>query len=146
MLTLFLNGQQVRLTPAPSFEKGEVFVPISAFSSLIGAEATTDDGGRQVTICKGDICIPLEVREGGTSTREGTTYAPLSAIGDPLGLSWEVEGEALRLTTDEAGAPSGLGIGDSPPGFTLPDLHTGVPVSLGDYLGRKVVFYMWASW
>ena len=40
----------------------------------------------------------------------------------------------------------GLGIGDRPPGFTLPDLHAGDPISLEDYLGKKAVFYVWASW
>ena len=32
------------------------------------------------------------------------------------------------------------------PAFTLPDLYTGDPTASWDFLGRKAVFYMWASW
>ena len=34
----------------------------------------------------------------------------------------------------------------APPGFTLPDLYTGEPVSAEDFRGKKAIFYMWASW
>ena len=40
----------------------------------------------------------------------------------------------------------GLGIGHVPPAFTLPDLFTGEMISSGDFLGKKTVFFMWASW
>ena len=40
----------------------------------------------------------------------------------------------------------GLGIGQVPPAFTLPDLYTGELVSLGDFHGKKTAFFMWASW
>ena len=44
------------------------------------------------------------------------------------------------------GSANGLGFGETPPAFTLPDLYTGDPIASSDFLGRKVVFYMWASW
>lgn len=40
----------------------------------------------------------------------------------------------------------GLGIGQAPPAFTLPDLFTGEMISSGDFLGKKTAFFMWASW
>ncbi len=40
----------------------------------------------------------------------------------------------------------GLSIGQVPPAFILPDLYTGEQVSLGDFLGKKTAFFMWASW
>ena len=40
----------------------------------------------------------------------------------------------------------GLGIGHTPPAFTLPDLYSGELISLSDFRGKKTVFFMWASW
>ncbi len=31
-------------------------------------------------------------------------------------------------------------------GFTLPDIHTGKPVSLSDFSGKKVLLIQFASW
>ena len=35
--------------------------------------------------------------------------------------------------------------GDLAPDFTLPSLD-GTDVSLSDYLGKKLILFMWASW
>ena len=37
-------------------------------------------------------------------------------------------------------------LGESHPEFTLPDIHTGKPVSLSDYRGKKVLLVQFASW
>jgi len=143
VLKLYLDGRPAPLTPAPRFQHGEVLVPLHAFCEVVGAEAKALDGGGQLAVCKGDLCIPLKGAE--TVSIDGVTYALLTAFGEPLGLRWQAEGDALRVTSG-AGGQTGLGIGDRPPDFTLPDLYTGEPVSLSDYRGRKAVFYMWASW
>jgi len=36
-------------------------------------------------------------------------------------------------------------VGDKAPDFTLPSLE-GTPISLSDYVGKKVIVFMWASW
>jgi len=140
---LSIDGQPVMLTPAPRLQRGDILVPLHAFSEVVGAEAKTLPGSDQLAVCKGDLCIPLEQAE--IISIGGVTYAPLTAFGKPLGLLWRTEGDTLRVISG-AGNQTGLGIGDRPPDFTLPDLYTGKPVSLGDYRGRKAVFYMWASW
>jgi len=57
-----------------------------------------------------------------------------------LGLS----GSAARAGGDTG---MGLGIGDTAPDFTLEDFTTGQPVSLGSYLGKRVVLLeFWATW
>jgi peroxiredoxin len=37
-------------------------------------------------------------------------------------------------------------LGEGHPEFTLPDIHTGKPVSLSDYRGKKVLLVQFASW
>lgn len=37
-------------------------------------------------------------------------------------------------------------IGKALPGFTLPRINSGDPVSLSDYRGQKVLLIMFASW
>jgi hypothetical protein len=143
VLKLHLDGRPVTLTPAPRLENREVLVPLHAFCEVVGAEAKVSPGGRQLAVCKGDLCIPLKQAE--TVSIDGVVHAPLAAFGEALGLRWQTEGETLRVTSG-AGGRIGLGIGDRPPDFMLPDLYTGNPVSLSDYRGKKAVFYMWASW
>ena len=142
VLKLVLDGRHAALASAARFDKGRVLVPIRAFCEAVGAEAKVLDGGGPLAVCRGDLCIPLD---GDTVSVNGEIFAPLTAFGEPLGLRWEVEGDALRVTSAQA-VRTGLGIGSRPPDFTLPDLTTGESVSLGDYRGRKAVFYMWASW
>ncbi|OGG46438.1 MAG: hypothetical protein A3F84_15355 [Candidatus Handelsmanbacteria bacterium RIFCSPLOWO2_12_FULL_64_10] len=143
VLKLYLDGRPAPLTPAPRLENGEVLIPLHTFCEAVGAEAKALDGGGQLAVCKGDLCIPLKQAE--TVSIDGVVYAPLTAFGEPLGLRWQAEGDSLRVTSG-AGDRTGLGIGERPPDFTLPDLYTGEPVSVSDYRGRKAVFYMWASW
>jgi len=143
VLKLHLDGRPAPLTPAPRLKDGEVLVPLHAFCKAVGAEAKALDGNGQLAVCKGDLCIPLKQAE--TVSIGGITYAPLTAFGEPLGLRWRTEADALQVTSG-AGGQVGLGIGARPPDFTLPDLYTGGPVSLSDYRGRKAVFYVWASW
>ena len=48
------------------------------------------------------------------------------------------------------GAAGGAGYAPKPgkrhPDFTLPDIHTGKPVSLSDFRGQKVLLIQFASW
>ena len=140
-LTVVLDGRLTVLTPGPRFDKERVLVPLRAFSEAVGAEVKALDGNGRLAVCKGDLCIPLDA----VLSFDGEAFAPLATFGEGLGLKWEVDGDALRVTS-ENGVQIGLGIGNRPPDFTLPDLYSGEPVSLGDYRGKKTVFYMWASW
>lgn len=44
-----------------------------------------------------------------------------------------------------ASSPTVVNPGDVAPDFTLPSLD-GSEVSLSDYLGKKLILFMWASW
>ena len=141
VLELLVDGRSVLLEPGPRLERENVLVPVGAFSAVVGAEAKLLDGSDQLAVCLADLCVPILE----DISIEGERFTALADLAEALGLSWEVEGSILRVSTaGEKGA--GLGIGMSPPAFELPDLHTGEPVSLHDYKGKKAVFYLWASW
>ncbi len=40
----------------------------------------------------------------------------------------------------------GFGIGDKPPAISLPDLFEGDLVTSDEFIGKRTVFFVWASW
>ena len=141
-LELRLDGARVDLEPPVRLAGGELLVPVRGFSQAVGAEVEELDDGR-LAVCRGELCMPLAGTE--LIEIEGEAYAPLEELAEVLGLDWRVAGEILRVS--RAGDERiGLEVGQAAPGFTLPDLHTGEPVSADDFRGKKAIFYMWASW
>lgn len=142
---LYIDSKLVSLTPAPRLKNGDALVPLHAFSNAVGAEVKTLEDSGNLAVCKGDLCIPLGDSGANTISIEDVVYVPLDVLAEPLGLRWQMEDNALRVTSS-AGERIGLRIGDHPPDFMLPDLYTGELVSLRNYRGKKTVFFMWASW
>ena len=146
-IALIVDGQQVAVTPSLRRDGDRVLVPLSAFAETVGAEAKELDGNGRVGICRADLCIPLEADD--RRTIDGNDFAYLSSFGEALGLNWTLGVDALRVSLRGESASStarGLAIGSRPPVFQLPDLATGELVFSDDYVGKKTVFYMWASW
>lgn len=142
-LALKLDGSGDALTAQQ--RNDDILVPLNAFCDLIGAEAKEVDGG-MLAVCRDDLCIPLNVSgDRDTMTVDDILFGRLGAFGEPLGLSWRVADGVLSVSAGN-GIATGLGIGQTPPAFTLSDLYTGEPVSSHDYRGKKTAFYMWASW
>lgn len=141
-LALVIDGEEVALSQSPRREAGRVLVPVRAFSKALGAEAKELDGNGSLAVCKADLCIPLKEE---TLSLDGEVFAYLSAFGEELGLQWQLEGSTLRVTTKSRVA-TGLAVGSRPPVFELPDLYTGATVTSADYVGKKALFYVWASW
>jgi hypothetical protein len=139
-LSLNLNGRSSALTPAPIAQDERVLVPVYAFSELIGAEA--EHRGGQLVVCRGDLCIPLLE----TVDVSGTEYVDIDDLAEPAGLRWSIDANQLRVRQAMDTSASGLGIGQRPPAFELPDMVTGEPVAMHDFAGKKAIFYMWASW
>ncbi len=50
---------------------------------------------------------------------------------------------SLAAAQAKGAAPA---VGQPHVGFTLPDLHTGKPVSLAEFRGKKVLLIQFASW
>ncbi|MDP6038588.1 MAG: hypothetical protein QGG64_08570 [Candidatus Latescibacteria bacterium] len=142
-LALKLDGSESALSAQQRNE--DILVPLDAFCDLIGAEAKEVDGG-MLAVCRDDLCIPLNVSsDQDTMTVDDVLFGRLEAFGEPLGLAWNVADGVLSVRAGN-GVAKGLGIGQTPPDFTLSDLYTEEPVSLRDYRGKKTAFYMWASW
>jgi hypothetical protein len=155
-LKLNINRKPVSLTPAPRLKNGEALVPLQTFSKVIGAEVKTIEAGKKFSVCKGDICILLDVSSEDVVSINDVVYFSLAAFAEPLGLQWRIEDDTLKVISPampplnkegtERSENLGLGIGAHPPDFTLADIYTEDLVSLKDYLGKKTVFFMWASW
>ena len=63
------------------------------------------------------------------------------------GISLSLVASAILATTTSAFADAyAPKVGRSHPDFTLPDIRTGKPVSLSDFLGKKVLLIHFASW
>lgn len=141
---VLVDGRSVGGLEGVVLDGDEVWLPMDPYCSCIGAETRLVDGRR--VICRGDICVPFE---GGTGQRVmdgGDLCVLMSLVNENLGLSGEFDGVRGELRVHTLSPrPSGWRVGGSAPDFTLPDL-AGQPVSVADYRGRKVVFYVWASW
>ncbi|MFQ6042502.1 MAG: peroxiredoxin family protein, partial [Candidatus Poribacteria bacterium] len=109
------------------------------------AEVKTLDSSGRLVICKGDLCLSLDINGADVVSIDGIVYASLATFARTLGFSWRMEDDALQVTSS-AIDHIGLGVGDYPPNFTLPDLYTGELVSLRDYRGKKAIFFIWATW
>ena len=145
VLKLYIDNRPVSLVPEPRLKNGDALVPLHAFSKTVGAEVKNIDDSGGLTICKGDICIPIDVSNTNIVSIKDVIYVPLADFADTLGLQWRIKNNALWVTSS-AVEHIGLSIGDQPPDFTLPDLYTGESVFLKDHYGKKTVFFMWASW
>ena len=143
-LALVIDGEEVALSHSPRMEGGDrVLVPVRAFSEALGAETKELDANGSLAVCKGDLCVPLAAED--TLSLDGEVFAYLSAFGEELGLRWQLADSTLTVNT-EGRVATGLAVGSRPPAFELPDLHTGARVSSADYVGKKTVFFVWASW
>lgn len=142
-LRVLIDGNEVGLSATQRGD--EVYVALDDFCKQIDAEAKVLEANGPLAVCREDLCIPLNVSgTEDTVTVGGVLLGRLAAFGEPLGLTWAQNNGSLVVTSGQVVA--GLGIGNTPPSFTLPDLYSGAPVSVSDYRGKKTVFYMWASW
>ena len=122
-----------------------VLVPLESFCQAVGVEIKMLDGLENTAVCCGDLCIPLNVGGAVDTTHiERIEYVYVDLLEDALNLRIQQASEVTMITTTET--KRGLKPGDMPPEFTLPDLFSGEPVASSDFVGRKTVFYMWASW
>ncbi len=141
-VNVVVDGQPAGALPDFLMKDGEVHVPLGAFCACVGAKVEAQGG--QVVVCSGDLCIPVAVSA--RADRGDVVYGPLSALSAPLGLTCDFlrERGELRVTTKRTTAGT-FRAGGPAPDFTLPDL-SGRPVSVRDFRGHRVAFYVWASW
>ena len=126
-------------------DDGRLLLPVDLSAKAIGAEVKSVDGLEHPALCQGDLCIPLNVA-GRIDVREvdGVSFIYADVFEEPMGYRVETREDGVVLAKDTN--TSGIGPGDTPPNFSLPDMRSGNSVSVTDFVGQKVVFYMWASW
>ncbi len=137
-LTIHIDGRATEMVAERC--GAVVWLPAPSFARAVGAELKELAGGLWA-VCRGDLCIALEAGD----WRAEDSYMALAAVAAPLQLSWKIAGPLLVVTSAED-AEQGLGIGQVPPAFSLPDLYSGELVSSTSFAGRKTFFYLWASW
>jgi len=141
LLNAKLDNRAFELQPAARQEGEVVWVPAEVFGQAIDAECK--DIGGQWAMCRGDLCIPIDAAA--ARVLDGVLFVRLDAFAEPLGLEWSVADGLLSVSRGQR-ADGGLGVGQVPPAFALPDLYSGELVSSSDFRGKKTFFYMWASW
>ena len=132
----------VKVSVRTTERDGETFVELNPFCEATGAVVKPIPGTDQLSVCRDDLCIPLN--DSDLIEEEGVDFVNLGEIASPLQLSWRVNGRGIVIETSNVS--TGLGLGDRPPTFELPDLFTGAAVQSTDFVGKPTAFYMWASW
>jgi hypothetical protein len=125
--------------------EGHLLAPLVPICESLGTELKLFEGPGKTDVWRGGLCIPLNA--GGaedTHLVPSCEYIKVDVLADVLGLEVSLGEDSTMVSAN--GSANGLGFGETPPAFTLPDLYTGDPTASWDFLGRKVVFYMWASW
>ena len=143
-MILWVDGAEVISDLRPRQTKAGIEIPIKVFSDAIHAEIKEPEVGGTIALCRGDLCVPIV--PGSRRMVDGHAYVPLDIFGNAFGLQWTSNDKELRVNTKGIRKSEGLGIGQIAPGFTLPDMYTGEPVSSEAFRRRKSVFFMWASW
>jgi hypothetical protein len=82
-------------------------------------------------LCRGELCVPFLLEEG---------RVDLAAFAERVGAPVAREGDAWSFGEPIVRPPLAVA-----PDFTLPDVD-GLPHSLSDHRGRKVLLVTWASW
>ncbi len=123
----------------------EVHLDLDADLVRIAPEDIRDQLGWELKpegLCRGDVCVPVVLREQLVS-EDGIDLAALAdALGRPLALDPGERAAALGTAATERGA---LLERLEAPDFSLPDLE-GRMHSLSEQRGKKVLLIAYASW
>ncbi len=120
-------------------ETGEFDVPAAPGLSLAPEDAERVTGWtlKPEGMCRDDICVPWKAAEGRVDVAEFWRHLGHPVLSDASGETWVLGTGAEQRKTALAGLEA--------PDFTLPDL-AGVPHSLAELRGRKILLTTWASW
>lgn len=146
-ITVFERASDTLAEKVSVIIDGEVCLPMDFLVETLGMQRKSLPGN-EIGICWKDVCVPLSVGTGPhhVHTVDGREFVPAESLFQALGgmVVWDAdEGDLLLdLTHPPSRRASTVG---SRLQLTLPDL-TGKPVSLSQFLGKKVLLFAWASW
>lgn len=143
-MVLTIDGVDVSSDLQPRRTEAGIEIPLEVFADAIHADVKELGDGGNIALCRDDLCVPIDA--GLRRLIDGHEYVPLEVFGKAFGLLWTSTEKEIRVNTNGSRNSEGLGMGQIAPGFTLPDMYTGEPVSSDTFRRRKSVFFMWASW
>lgn len=151
-----MNGANVTLAQSEyTLANDVVYFSVPALEKYFELEFKDIIPGRQIGMCRADLCIPFEVGENDKNkafNSDGNYFVPvlylMLALGDDA--DWDASHRALNVDIhhpeDTIQFEKISGSGEVfKHDFSLPDFD-GRTVSLSDFSGKKVAVFLWASW
>lgn len=164
LLVLSLGATMLRVSAADgTFEAQRdgdaLLVNAKDAAQALGYDAKLVSDGELLTLCRETVCIPLRLSLTKHATVEGHLYVDAAALAKAMHAAFKADGTKVTFTpgagetaTDEPAAYNaawGAGRGFAK-GETLPDLPfydlAGNEARFGQFLGKRYVIYVWASW
>ena len=148
-VSIYMTGEENISGVRAVIEDGSVFISLDDISERLGI-ISKDIGEGMVGLCKGDLCVPVQLNNEGDARRDSGVLminADLIAATLNLRAEWLIMGKALHfvpldpLMPDEA-----LKAGDVVPDFALPSITDSKMVSFSAFRGKRVLLFLWASW
>ena len=95
---VFVDGQQITLTPSALMRAGRTYVPLRGGAAAIGGKVTWDGAKREAMVCVGDRCAVIKAAQG--INVDGHLLIPLRLMGEALscGVQWNAQSRAVMIT------------------------------------------------
>jgi len=81
-------------------QDGVVYVELYPFCAETGAEVKPIPGEDQLSVCRGDLCIPLAA---GDLLEMAAAFVRLDHIASPLDFAWRIDGARVIVETEAGG-------------------------------------------
>ncbi|XEC93699.1 stalk domain-containing protein [Paenibacillus tarimensis] len=116
-IQVYVDGEKLKLDPAPVQEKGTTLVPMRPIFQALGAQLTWEQQSKTVIAKQGYTTITLQVgaKQAVVNSKsvpldvpaklvQGTTMVPLRFVGEALGakVKWNQKARTVELTSAEA--------------------------------------------
>jgi hypothetical protein len=94
---VYVDGQQVSLTPSALMRAGRTYVPLRGGAAAIGGKVTWDGAKREAMVCVGDRCTVIKAAQG--INVDGHLLIPLRLMGEALGcgVQWNAQSHAVMI-------------------------------------------------
>lgn len=118
----------------------QLLIPIDAIGKICGFELKSQG------LCAGELCVPIPADSNWLVERDDARWFDATAFAAHIDQAVASTADGSVWSFSRAPVLQGRHLPRGiAPDFTLPD-RNGRPVSLSDFLGKKVFLLTWASW